>query len=439
MKERFAAGGAKEEQKKQTGIDRRSFLAGMATSAAAIASGPVGYESMLRIPDFVVWAKERGRRMKFDRWNTLTPGEREERIMQEVEQAKAFIQSAEGKRILDAGSDDEIFALISSLPALLRSHLTGTSFEIPKEKWPSVAVGFSSYDGMPFALGVQYGKEAIQRLYRGNGVFISPDTLLTNWHVFDPNKRQLQPMQGAFSYAKGAVPPQALFEMEGIDATFIHFGKAVTFENESSVPNVCNLSPNVHDSDVTGNLTMVAGLDPDKSAADDGTKVYPSIALPVTKQLGGFLERHANLGSFHRKIAANSFMYIAPPGESIFRKADPRSGSRALDALRGIVPVESTLMHGMSGSPVLMGGTLVGINNMVAEIEYQGTELDIGFFHGPDALHRAEKLTMKFDVSAPSADSSYSDSYEGGGDQKRQRAQHKGNSRPPQGQKRLHH
>ena len=52
-------------------------------------------------------------------------------------------------RILEAGTDEEIFALLRLAPPILREHISGTKYDIPKENWPSVAVRSSFVPELP--------------------------------------------------------------------------------------------------------------------------------------------------------------------------------------------------------------------------------------------------------------------------------------------------
>jgi len=329
--------------------------------------------------------------MRFERFGGLSAKEREKIIAAEVEQAHSFLRSQEGKRILESGTDDEIFTLLTSMPALLREHIASTSYDIPKEKWPSVAVGVSSKSGEPFALGLNFGSATIAELYRANGVFVAPDVLLTNWHVF--TRQNEQALTISVPAIHEAPDIQRLYDSQSIDAVYVHFNKPVTLEKPTSFPTIMPLSPALSDADVSGNLVTVAAIDPDQSAASDGTKIYPSVAIPMTKRLRTFIEQY---GEGAGEFIQNGFMYIAPPGESAFRPYPSKSGSRFLDELRGHdSTAHMAFIQGTSGSPVLMNGKLIGLNHRRSNIEYKGIGLDVGFFHGPDALRNARESGME--------------------------------------------
>ena len=385
-----------ESELTQEGRDRREFLkhsaisVGKSVALGTLLGGVVG-EGFSRLIDFKTWSSDRTRRMRFERFGSLSAQEREKIIKAEVQQAGSFMKSSEGKRILENGTDDEIFTLLTSMPPLLREHIAGTSYDIQKEKWPSVAVGVAHKNGEPYALGINYGPTTIKQLQRGNGVFVAPDMLLTNWHVIA--KQSEQNLASSELPSLHEVLLQKLYESQNIDAVYIRFSKPVTLESPTSFPNIFPLSHEHLDADVSGNLVTVAGIDPDRSAASDGTKIYPSIAIPVTSRLRAFLEQYAETAG---EVIENGFMYIAPPGESAPRPYPSESGSRFLDVLRGRdQTARARLMQGTSGSLVLMDGKLVGLNHRLGNIEYKGVGLDVGFFHGPDALRKGRESGME--------------------------------------------
>ncbi|MDO8561811.1 MAG: hypothetical protein Q7S05_03215 [bacterium] len=399
MRERIR--GSRQEKRSdpeltQGQLSRRNFLK-QATSIGtpALLGGLLGgsiVEGFYRLVDFTAWSSDRTRRMRFERFGGLSPKEREQIIAAEVQQARSFLRSQEGKRILESGTDDEIFSLLTSLPTLLREHIAGTSYDIPKEKWPSVAVGITSR-GMPYVLGLNNSPKTIAGKYHGNGVFVAPDTMLTNWHVIAKQNEQDLAVSSPLA-AQESSRLQNLYKSKNIDAVYIHFRGPVTLESSTSTPTVLPFSSAISDADVSGNLITVAGIDPDKSAASDGTKIYPSIAVPVTKRIHTFLEHYAGCGK--ENFVENGFVYIAPPGESAPRPFPSPSGSRLLDVLQDRDPdARMNLMQGTSGSPVLMNGKLVGINHRRGDIEYKGLGLDVGFFHGPDALRKAREYGME--------------------------------------------
>jgi hypothetical protein len=301
----------------------------------------------------------------------------------------------------------------------LREHVAGTSYDVEKEKWPSVAVGYARTSKAPLALGLQYGREKLKHFYRGNGVFVSPDTMLTNWHVLGPYRGQMHRPSSESKPDPLSTRLLSTFESTGLDALFVTYDKPATFESDDSRPNVYPLSLDVRESDIVGNLVTVAGIDPDESSSPDGTKLYPSVAIPMTKRLVTFLEQRAGFVAANLLTAEKSFMIIAPPGESISRRQESASGSRLLDRLRGISDSPRTRMHGMSGSPVLMKGKLAGLIALVGEVESNGVGLDIGLFLGPNSLREAftsgmacsEKEVANL-IDMQEGVSSYRDTYE---------------------------
>ncbi len=364
---------------------------------AATTAAPIAVEGYMRLREFRDWADDRVRRLRFDtEWKHLPSMEREEKITSEINHTTQFINGREGRRILESGSDHELFTMIRSLPCFLREHLKGTKYDILKEDWPSVAYSRTGGEQLSSRiLSVASGPERIGELYSGNGVFVAQDTLLTNWHVYHSR------FGGSLSYSSmttgsdRGLSPDEIYKRRGLDAVYVHFDSLDMPYGSANSPKICPLSPARHDSDVTGRFVQVACLDPDESSANDGTKLYPSIAIPVTKRVLEFLNRYQGSTGTFIKSVEHSFLYISPPGESRMRRSAAESGSRLLDDVRRVNPRESSRMQGTSGSPVMMEGELVGLNCSVGEISYEGVTLDLGFFLGPDALREAHKLGMR--------------------------------------------
>lgn len=391
------------------GVSRRSFVQGILGAGAGAAV--IGGESVLRVPDIAAWTSDRVRRMRFERWDGMSSAERERLITYELKAAKDFIRGPEGTRILESGSDDELFDLIYAMPALLREHLVGTSFEVGKGEWPSVAVGVDPSDNQPFAFGLNYEKRVMKGVQRGNGVFVAPDTLLTNCHVLMRGEDFQRGSQSLVARNPAMSSLWRKYNEKFIDAVFVHFNGAVTLETDTRKPPVFPLS-HLSDADVTGYAVCVQAIDPDKSAWNDETKAYFSLAIPVTKHISEFLDKYNLYGT--DPYVYGSFMYIAPPGESMARPFASATGSRLLDFLTGQQREDNEYrMKGTSGSPVFMEGKLIGLNHRLGQIGYKGINLDVGFFLGPTELQKVEReMTVRAaDMQTPTT---YVSSYESG-------------------------
>lgn len=358
-------------------ISRRSFFGKVGEAAAYAAMGsirvlPAG-EVIARSSDIHNWFRERTHRMRFEKWKDLSAPEREGLIDAEINEARSFIRGPEGTRILREGTDDEIFGLLQSMPPLLREHIAGTKYDVPKENWPSVAVNGQA---PMHAMEIQSVQQASNNFPSyGNGVF-TDGTLLTNWHVTSASKIKTQ------------LPPQweeckRNYET-GVDAVRVRMPASLRDARGVHTRQLTDMS----DQDMNGSFVRIAGIDPDESAAPDGTKVYPSVAIRVTERLAAFL-RSTHSFPMRDPAIENSFIFLAPPGESMQRRSAPETGSRVLDMVLNVPGYTNTRMHGMSGSPVLLGESLAGILNQVREIAFKGQCLEVGFFHGPDIIHQA--------------------------------------------------
>ncbi len=395
-RERIAGRSAKDiRHDKREGMTRRGFLRGVLGVATDAGIAAVAGESFLRLSDFQAWSADRARRLHFPEWDTLSAAEREKRITHELHAAREFIRGSEGTRILESGSDEEIFGLINAMPAFLRDQLAGTRYEVGKGVWPSVAVGVDSDDNKPYALPLNYGKQEIGSLYHGNGVFVAPDTVMTNCHVLLNDKNFAADSKSPIKELPAVRSLWHKYASGPLDVAFVRFDRPYIFEDKEHTPPVFKIPHSLSDRDMTGEFFTVEGIDPDPhsattSSAADGTKVYASVAIPVTKRVAEFLRRY---DPFHiESYMEASFLYIAPPGESMPRPYASATGSRLLDVLEGKNTRDlDYLMHGMSGSPVFMNGQLVGINHRLGQIRFKGSDLDIGFFFGPSGLQRASK------------------------------------------------
>ncbi|MBI2030949.1 twin-arginine translocation signal domain-containing protein, partial [Candidatus Kaiserbacteria bacterium] len=202
-------------------ISRRDFLKGIASIAATTASVAEIGEVHLRIPDFQILKKERDARRRFERFDGLNAQEREKIITREAEEFGAFIRSKEGTRILESGTDEELSALLSNMPAILREHVKGTTYDIDPHHWPSTIVNVGEWKKfVPHIDPTHRDREAVQKSIGdkrfGNGFFIDDETLITNKHVvsaaFPYFRKYLQP------YPDSDEKREALAQMETIQS-----------------------------------------------------------------------------------------------------------------------------------------------------------------------------------------------------------------------------
>ena len=363
-------------------ITRRRFIGDIAAVLAL--------EAFLRAPDALSYLDDLKQHAKFRRpgFEKLSSEERERHIREEAAAAEKLIRSTEGQRILERGTDEEIFALLDAMPKILRSHIRGTSFDVPKDEWPSVGMGFSTTDD--FALVFPSSSfEEIRGKVKANAVFVGPNKILTNLHVLS---------------GLGVHVPELekLWHEHGIDAVYI------------TVPSTApRISPDrlkiravskKTDSELHGTFIKIPSLHAGDTADAEGTKQSISTCIRLNKRLAGFLER-CTRRKIEWKEIRNCFLYITQPGESALRFRPSHTGSRLLDTIVSArLPDVYARSQGVSGSPVLPepdDGTVVGLDALSAPMWLGEASLDCGIFYGPDSLRNAEK-TMSYTSSGVS-------------------------------------
>lgn len=370
--------GKNNRNEKKTTLSRRGFLKGaLATSALSAIGGSLGAEAILREKDFSVWLKERASRMRYEEWPELSPEEKEQRIDTEVHIYGDFIRSAEGKRILEFGTDEEIFSLLKAMPAILREHVRDTKYDVSTDRWPSLAVGdYFNEDDTLQVLDVHHEPKELYAFYVGNGFAIDASTYLTNWHVIRDQARRYCEY---YNIPKASLIPYEENYDLGLDVVATSFPNKRNdqIEYPTSMPACLTLN----DDDVHGKFIRIAGIDPDETADNDGIKIYPSIAIRMTPRLCEL---------FGGQYLLNSFLYALPPGEGMERAMPSETGLRLLDFVteKGS-DVKGFRAQGTSGSPVLLDSEVIGINHSVIDLEREGLCLEFGFFNGPDAIQKA--------------------------------------------------
>lgn len=400
MFEKHSLGKKSGNDKKGT-LSRRGFLkSSLSLGALGALSAAGGGEAAFRAYDIELFLKERQNRNRFENWNHLSVLEREEKIETEVKEFRDFIRSPEGERIMEEGTDDEIFSVLCSLPAYLREHVRGTKFDVPLEAFPSVAVGRTrTEEGAVAVRSVHDGFDSLKQFYCGNGVPIDANTFITNVHVLEATEYAGSETSGPTTVSDAI---SRGYQDAGIDVVATSFA-------EGSDPAICYPTREpacltLSDDDVHGSLVRVAGIDPDESADSDGVKIFASVALHITPRLFELLKYPEN----ERMNMLNSFLYVLPPGEAYDRLFPSPTGSRLLDFIEGKDMAELTVKRrrragGTSGAAVLLGPDAVGINHSCAVLEYTPSNvpyanicLDIGFCHGPKAIQKAMNLNMMY-------------------------------------------
>jgi len=382
----------------QKGLSRRGFLKGAgAFLINATPGASLGMEAGLRFPDLVVWFAERQSRMRFERWEGFSPKQRENLIEKEVQIFGAFMRSPEGQRILNEGTDEELFTLIKSSPPFLRDHIRDTKFDISKEKWPSVAVGRHFIDGIPQTRTLKHDPKEIFSFYNGNGFFIKPNMFLTNWHVVEGSMKERS--QGVPHEVALRLMETRYASSKDVDVIAIQFPESTRGIERSPI---LAFDRKATEHDIQDELVFTAGIDPDSTADPDGTKIYPSMIIPLTQHVKSFIARCNNLEESSLSDLGN-FTYLMAPGESMKWQTSPQTGSRLLDTALGLeVDFTYPRAGGTSGSPILrQNGEVVGINRASVTIEYQGMCIELGFGVSARSISEAISGGMLYEVPTP--------------------------------------
>ena len=290
------------------------------------------------------------------------------------------------------------------MPPVLRKHVEGTTYDIPISNWPSILLSVSEDDGAVVIKTADVFQNP-EVLHGSNGVLIEPRIVLTNWHVLRSKLRSVE---------RSKKDPQELGRIEdevrtladisnkiGVDAAVATVPEKFQNLRARTLP-LASLS----DNEINGNFIRVAGIDPDESAGLNGTKLYASCAVRVTKRMARFIEEHdifskgrkGDVESQELSIREfeNSFVFLLPPGEGIWHNRPPRYGPRAIDMLLGGPEKDQARLGGMSGSPVLLDDRMVGVIFRGAVLEYRGVLLEVAFFHGPDQIRRARDAGLSY-------------------------------------------
>ncbi|MBV9159241.1 MAG: twin-arginine translocation signal domain-containing protein [Candidatus Kaiserbacteria bacterium] len=355
-------------------FSRRNLLrAGAAMGAAAALEKPTeAAAAFLGLTSEV--DAERKNRMRFERnWNAMPATEREQLIDAEVKRAQDFIRGPEGRRILESGTDDELFKLINAMPPLLRAHVKGTKYDVSTSEWPSVSHSYALRSAAPVTKSINSGPVTIGATEKGNGAYLNARNYLTDWHVVEASPEYRPYFPDATTYEN----LKKLSEQHALDVVHIEMPYNNQKVNEMSKPVDLLLNNN----EVHGEIVAAAGLDADATAAADGTKLYPSIAVRVTPHLAKFLGKYARYKDRDVRFAENSFIIIAPPGECV----DRNDGGEWYRYIQG-----------MSGCPVMKGGKMAGCMHRGGLLSYNGLSIDFGLFHGPDEIRQARRIGLKF-------------------------------------------
>lgn len=369
---------------------RRRILKLTGAAAAAAAAGIVGGETVLRKAESDVAARDEESSRRFKRYNGMNTLRRKQLIDQDIATASTIIRSEPGRHVLEDGSDEEIFLFLAMLPAIPREALQGTPYDIPATSdWPSVMIGSK---GGSFRVANIEDLSSIDNLFDfhvGNGVFIARNKVLTNWHVIETTENPPYDEFGALPYQY-----KGLYERGSIDLAVLQAD--VRRMMQPREPRIFAPETGLTTADVHGRFIQIPGLDTDIAAAKDHTKLYSSLCVAVTPRMVEFFRKYGEDKDLSPNlVVGKSFFYLAPPGEALKRRL-PAPYSRILGVMRDRKRYD--YMEGMSGAPVLMDGMLAGVNFDSTYMRHKGIHFDIGFFHGPEEINKANGLSP---VAAP--------------------------------------
>src|SRR3989344_5759017 len=173
-----------EPSRKQDMVPRREVLKfGGRAGVALAAAGALGWgiETALErnfvrnLDDFDRYLYERKKRLQLNKLSTLSPEKKESLIDAEVSRVREFVLGPEGRRILESGSTDELWMLITMLPPILREHIAGTKYDVSPKAWPSVVIPRSSTAALN-VLELSQVKKVNPKSY-GNGFYVDSKTL----------------------------------------------------------------------------------------------------------------------------------------------------------------------------------------------------------------------------------------------------------------------
>ncbi len=332
---------------------KRGFLKGAAALGGAVLIGAATVaEHNIGMEESEVKARETSAAKRFERYEEGGIAEREFALERDIDLYGNSYRGDETWRILERGSDEEIFKLLVSLPAISRKAIRGTTYDIPSSDWPSVMVGSVGPDVRIAQINDLGSLPDVFKFHTGNAVMIAYDEMLTNVHVIEERKQIFLDEFGTY-----VDQLQELGTKRSIDLGRVKVPARKLLR--PTTPRILRPDHSLTANDVHGRFIRVAGLDSDYTADPDHTKIYPSLAIRVTPRLAEFLHRYGEDEEKKMDPAMlNSFLYLAPAGEAITRRGPSKTGSRLLDTF---AQRPFDLMAGMSGSPVL------GRNDELAE------------------------------------------------------------------------
>lgn len=391
-------------------VTRRWLLERGAAAVGAAAGG----ELALRIPDFTyAWLKDRIRENTFKRWEKIPLAERADAFEKVAKEFQEFVRSSEGTRILESGTDQELFDFLRAIPAIDQEVLRGTRLDFPLDKWPSVAFSSKQLTVPTTAKDAQRLKESTY----GNAVLIAKNTLLTNWHVL---KNHLQ-------NAESEPHPNA--ERERIEKIYRDSGyydaALVTVTDPDAFKSLIEAGAQIFplsrksNAELQGSSVCVPSIDKDPNSRADGTKIRHSAAIQATAHLARFIIKYSDYPiddedgiKYRVKRLVGKYLTIGNPGGEIKGVDESRTGSRVVDSLLrdGLPKMNQVFDKNTSGSPALQNGEVVGTHYSGDLVKFKQNypPLEISFFvGGPDiraATERGQRYTTNKLPVTPSGD-----------------------------------
>jgi hypothetical protein len=323
---------------------------------------------------------------------------REQAIEALVTPLTSFMQSEEGKRVLNEGTDDELVTLFSLLPHISRKAIEGTKFSIPASVWSDQVrmAGYKFQHGQFHVGKVGDSFADLQAVGIGNLVPLGDNFYFTNVHVaralLGSGRVSVMALRGSTLLRPedvGAASPYDVLDKHGIDACIILNESYRAGRTKEDALDTLRRAAEAFDrlkkmsvssAGISGSLVQIPSIDADDGAARDGTKLCASIAVPYTPRVAQFF------GALSFENYTDLYMYLSPPGEQLSNRSHPRSGSHMLDALRGTETRSIVRAQGTSGSGVYQGADLCGSSfaGVHDSRTIGGVVHEIGFFRGSD-------------------------------------------------------
>jgi hypothetical protein len=308
---------------------------------------------------------------------TLTESDKamRERLLDSA--VKTVGENVRSRNIRDALNGKGPDALVRVIHALefpiLPEHLLGTSYDAePISEKYQTQIGLYRNIGKELSLADRASIRSVHS--HSSAEFLSPTEGAYGNGVFWEDRHTLL----TAGHVVGLLHPEKPeYDQLTVDIGLLRVNKRLAADSLAKVLTHNNVLPNEK---IHGAFASIVGIDPDATSNTEGRKIYPGIAIKLTKSMAKEILHAANLPNddVSSKRFEHSFMLVLPPGES------------KLDSETKLRPA-----MGMSGSSVFVkngeGFGFGGIFWGAIQIQVGNKSVDIGFFHGGDEILEATK------------------------------------------------